>query len=115
MRISDWSSDVCSSDLYRFKDAAWEENFLFDYIKQSYLVTSRWLQSTVHDMDGDMDEKTKRKVEFYTRKFVDAMAHSNFAMNNPAVLRATVERHIDSESGRAGGCQNVYTYGEAVS
>src|SRR3546814_5321071 len=92
MRISDWSSDVCSSDLYRFKDAAWEENFLFDYIKQSYLVTSRWLQSTVHDMDGDMDEKTKRKVEFYTRQFVDAMAPSNFAMTNPAVLRVTVER-----------------------
>src|SRR3546814_330345 len=42
-------------------------------------------------MDGDMDEKTKRKVEFYTRQFVDAMAPSNFAMTNPAVLRATVE------------------------
>src|SRR3546814_7384174 len=54
MRIRDWSSDGCSSDL-------------------------------------DMDKKTKRKVEFYTRQFVDAMAPSNFAMTNPAVLRATVE------------------------
>ena len=75
----------------RFKDAAWEENFLFDYIKQSYLVTSRWLQSTVHDMDDGLDDKTRRKVEFYTRQFVDAMAPSNFVMTNPAVLRATVE------------------------
>ena len=31
----------------RFKDAAWQESTLFDYIKQSYLLTARWLQSTV--------------------------------------------------------------------
>src|SRR5215510_4680824 len=27
----------------RFKDAAWQENTLFDFIKQSYLLTARWL------------------------------------------------------------------------
>ncbi|MFN4088646.1 MAG: PHA/PHB synthase family protein [Alphaproteobacteria bacterium] len=75
----------------RFRDAAWEENFLFDYIKQSYLVTARWIQSTVHDSGEGLDDKTRRKVEFYTRQFVDAMAPSNFVMTNPAVLRTTLE------------------------
>ena len=28
----------------RFKDAAWTESALFDYIKQSYLLTARWMQ-----------------------------------------------------------------------
>jgi polyhydroxyalkanoate synthase len=74
----------------RFKDAAWEENQLFDYIKQSYLLTARWMQQTVRDVDG-LDDKTAKKVDFYTRQFVDAMAPSNFLFTNPEVLRTTME------------------------
>ncbi len=74
----------------RFRDAEWSENQLFDFIKQSYLLSARWLQSTVRDVEG-LDDKTAAKVDFYTRQFVDAMAPSNFALTNPEVLRATVE------------------------
>jgi polyhydroxyalkanoate synthase len=74
----------------RFKDAAWEENAVFDYIKQSYLLSARFLQQTVKDVDG-LDDKTAKKVEFYTRQFVDAMAPSNFVMTNPEVLRTTID------------------------
>src|SRR5262249_40753083 len=76
----------------RFKDAAWEANQLFDFIKQSYLLTARWLTQTVREIDG-LDEKTAKKVDFYTRQFVDAMAPTNFLLTNPEVLRATVESH----------------------
>jgi polyhydroxyalkanoate synthase subunit PhaC len=74
----------------RFKDKDWQENPVFDFLKQSYLLTSRWLLDTVHSVDG-LDEKTSKKIDFYTRQFVDAMAPSNFAATNPEVLRATVE------------------------
>ena len=74
----------------RFKDAEWDDNFLFDYIKQSYLLTARWMQTTVGDIDG-LDEKTAKKVEFYTRQFADSMAPSNFVATNPEVMRATIE------------------------
>lgn len=74
----------------RFKDQAWEDSYLFDYIKQTYLLTARWMQKTVQEVDG-LDDTTRRKVDFYTRQFVDAMAPSNFAMTNPEVLRATFE------------------------
>ena len=74
----------------RFKDALWDENYVFDYIKQSYLLSARWMQSLVRDVEG-LDEKTAKKVDFYTRQFVDAMAPSNFAVTNPEVLRATME------------------------
>lgn len=79
-----------AKDDRRFKDSAWDENTLFDYIKQSYLLSARWLQATVQDVQG-LDEHTAKKVDFYTRQFVDAMAPSNFVMTNPEVLRATVE------------------------
>ena len=74
----------------RFKDTAWDENQMFDFIKQSYLLSARWMQSTVGEVEG-MDTKTAKKVDFYTRQFVDALAPSNFVMTNPEVLRATME------------------------
>ncbi|MBT7248414.1 MAG: class I poly(R)-hydroxyalkanoic acid synthase [Rhodospirillaceae bacterium] len=74
----------------RFKDDAWEDNQVFDFFKQSYLLTSRWMQTSVNDVEG-LDNKTADKVDFYTRQLVDAMSPSNFAMTNPEVLRATME------------------------
>ncbi len=74
----------------RFADPAWKDEALFDYIKQSYLLTARWLQGTVKDVDG-VGDKEKRKIDFYTRQFVDAMSPSNFVLTNPQVLRATME------------------------
>jgi len=74
----------------RFKDEAWQQNQVFDFIKQSYLLTSRWLQQTVHEVDG-LDAHTQHKVEFFTKQFVDAIAPTNFALTNPEVLRAVAE------------------------
>lgn len=74
----------------RFKDASWEENHIFDLLKQSYLVSSRWLQKTVSEVEG-LDDDTRLKVDFYTRQFVDALSPSNFFHTNPEVIRATVE------------------------
>lgn len=79
-----------AKDDRRFRDEAWKENQIFDFIKQSYLLTSRWVEATVADVDG-LDAQTQRKVAFYTKQFVDAIAPTNFAHTNPEVLRATVE------------------------
>ncbi|WP_193181221.1 PHA/PHB synthase family protein [Nisaea sediminum] len=79
----------------RFRDEAWEENVVFDFIKQSYLLTSRWTQDLVAETEG-LDPKTKKKVDFYTRQFVDAMAPTNFVMTNPEVLRTTFETNGDN-------------------
>jgi len=74
----------------RFRDREWSDNAVFDYIKQSYLLTARFLQSAVRE-GGGLDDQAGRKVDFYTRQFVDAMAPSNYVLTNPEVLRATVE------------------------
>jgi polyhydroxyalkanoate synthase len=79
-----------ASEDRRFRDKAWNENTLFDFIKQSYLLTARCLQGAVNNVEG-LDERTARKVDFYTRQFVDAIAPTNFVMTNPEVLRATIE------------------------
>jgi polyhydroxyalkanoate synthase len=74
----------------RFKDEAWDQDVAFDFVKQAYLMTARWMQSTVGTVEG-LDRQTARKVDFYTRLVVDAMAPSNFVVSNPKVLRTTLE------------------------
>ena len=74
----------------RFKDDAWKENEVFDFIKQSYLLSARFVQDVVTHVDG-LDPKTAQKVDFYSRQFIDAMSPSNFLMTNPEVLRKTAE------------------------
>ncbi len=74
----------------RFRDPIWQESFVFDFIRQSYLLTSQWLKTAVRDADA-LPEKERDKLDFYTRLFVDALAPTNFAMTNPEVLRETLK------------------------
>ena len=74
----------------RFKDSDWDTNPFFDFVKQSYLITSRWLTDTMADLDG-LDKETAHKVNFYTKQFADAFSPTNFVLTNPEVLRATIE------------------------
>ena len=74
----------------RFEHPEWDDNQLFAFIKQSYLLTARWTQSLV-SRTGDLDEDSVRKIDFYTRQFVNAIAPNNFVLTNPEVLQATIE------------------------
>jgi polyhydroxyalkanoate synthase len=74
----------------RFKDEAWNEDLVFDYIKQSYLLTARWLRGVVKDVEG-LEPRERQKVDFYTRQFISAASPTNFALTNPAVLRKARE------------------------
>ncbi|CDH43160.1 PHA/PHB synthase family protein [Candidatus Contendibacter odensensis] len=89
----------------RFKDQQWAENVVFDFIKQSYLLSADSLQGLVQSVEG-LDDKTARKVQFYTRQFVDAMAPTNFVLTNPTVLQATLDSGGDN---LVKGLQNVLT------
>jgi polyhydroxyalkanoate synthase len=73
----------------RFKAEAWKENEVFDFIKQSYLLTANAMQEMVGNLHG-LDEKERGRVAFYTRQFADALAPTNFPLTNPDVLKATI-------------------------
>ncbi|MEA4838726.1 MAG: class I poly(R)-hydroxyalkanoic acid synthase [Rhodospirillaceae bacterium] len=74
----------------RFRHTLWNESILFDTIKQSYLLWSNHLQELVGKIEG-LDERTARKADFYTRRFIDALSPANFALTNPEVLQATIK------------------------
>ena len=73
----------------RFKHEDWQEHFLFDYVKQSYLIAARWLHNTVANVEG-LDEEASKRVNFFTRQYIDALAPSNFALTNPEVFKETI-------------------------
>jgi polyhydroxyalkanoate synthase len=74
----------------RFNDPAWKQNEIFDFIKQSYLLSSRYITDVVTHVDG-LPPKTAQKIDFYSRQFVNALSPSNFVLTNPEVLRQTAE------------------------
>jgi polyhydroxyalkanoate synthase subunit PhaC len=78
----------------RFAAAEWQEYPLFDYIKQSYLLTSKMLMQAVEN--ANLDEETRKKMKFFTKQFVDAMSPANYAATNPEVLKMAMDTKGES-------------------
>ena len=72
----------------RFRDPAWTESWVFDHLKQSYLLTAACVQSAAGNLQG-LEEQDAQKLAFYSRQFVDALAPTNFLATNPEALRET--------------------------
>ncbi|RWF76219.1 MAG: class I poly(R)-hydroxyalkanoic acid synthase [Mesorhizobium sp.] len=73
----------------RFQDPEWGRNAFFDFLKQAYLVTSRWAAELVEHADG-LDEHTRHKATFYVKQVSNAISPSNFILTNPELFRETV-------------------------
>ena len=73
----------------RFADPDWEQNQVFDFLKQSYLITAKWAYDLVVRAKVD-DPHTKHKARFYVEQLANALAPSNFAITNPEVLKLTL-------------------------
>lgn len=74
----------------RFKEEAWTNVAYFNILKQTYLMSDRWIKDTIEDV-RDLDDHDRHKVRFYTSQITDALSPSNFVLTNPAVLRETVD------------------------
>jgi polyhydroxyalkanoate synthase len=79
----------------RFTDPDWSNNPVFDVMKQSYLLTSNWLNDLVAEVE-EVDPLEKRRVEFFMKMLTDAFSPSNFLMSNPRALREAAETKGES-------------------
>ncbi|MEH6471713.1 MAG: class I poly(R)-hydroxyalkanoic acid synthase [Halopseudomonas sp.] len=73
----------------RFNADEWSESPVFNYIKESYLIASQLLNKTVSQ--ANLDDKSQKKLEFYTQQYIDAMSPSNFAATNPEVIQQAID------------------------
>ena len=74
----------------RFRDPEWSENPVFDFLKQAYLITSRWADDLVERAEG-LDEHTRHKAQFYVKQLASALSPSNFLATNPELIRETIK------------------------
>jgi polyhydroxyalkanoate synthase subunit PhaC len=74
----------------RFSAKEWTEQRLFDFVRQSYLLTVSFVQQTIHRTE-DVEDHTKAKAEFYAKQMLDALSPSNFLLTNPQALKQTME------------------------
>jgi polyhydroxyalkanoate synthase len=74
----------------RFQSDEWDDQPVFDFLRQSYLITSRWLADTTASIEG-LSEKDAHKLRFHTKQVSDALSPSNFILTNPEVIKATID------------------------
>ena len=76
----------------RFKDPDWSNHPTFDFIKQAYLIGSRWAETMVDKAD-DLDPHTREKARFYIKQIAGALSPTNFVATNPELLRETMQQN----------------------
>jgi polyhydroxyalkanoate synthase len=73
----------------RFDHPEWRDNPYFDFLKQAYVLTTRWAKDLVARAD-ELDPETRHKAQFYLRQLTSALSPSNFVATNPELLRTTL-------------------------
>ena len=76
----------------RFSHAEWSTNPYFDFLKQGYLIATRWAEGLVADAEG-IDAHTRHKAQFYLRQVTSMLSPSNFLPTNPELIRHTLEEN----------------------
>lgn len=73
----------------RFNDEDWSKNAFFDFLKQAYLLTTRWAHDLVEKTEN-LDDHTRHKAGFYVQTLANAFSPSNFVLTNPELYKETV-------------------------
>ena len=74
----------------RFHDPEWRSNPFFDFLKQAYLVTSRWADRSGRATPTASTRTPATRPSFYVKQIANAISPSNFILTNPELLRETL-------------------------
>lgn len=69
----------------RFSEPVWSESPYWDYLKESYLMSTRWIQDMLYESPG-LTDKERRMAAFWLRQWLNAVAPTNFLLTNPTAL-----------------------------
>jgi polyhydroxyalkanoate synthase len=78
----------------RFAAKEWRDNPYYAYLKQSYLLASRFLNELAEG--AELDAKSRERLQFAVKQWCDAMSPANFAATNPAVLQLALASNGES-------------------
>ena len=78
----------------RFSSTEWQRNPWFDYLRQSFLINSRFLSEWVEALNAE--PLAKERLRFVARQFADAVSPANFIATNPEALKLAMETQGES-------------------
>jgi polyhydroxyalkanoate synthase len=91
------SKDIVSPnpDDTRFSDPIWNDSATWDIVKEWYLMLTRQVQDMLYDTPG-LSNRDRRRAAFWWRKWLNAMAPTNFLLTNPSAMQKAMETHGES-------------------
>lgn len=95
----------------RFSGEEWLNNPFFNLLSQHYLLASEHMNSLLEHLNYG-DKQLARRVQFFTRQYLDALSPANFLHTNPQLMAETLQSHGKN---LLRGLQNLLTDMEAGS
>lgn len=73
----------------RFIAKEWSEYPYFNFIKQNYLLIEKFSKKIIEGVE--LENKAKKKLEFYNTQYIDMLSPANFLFTNPEALKLAKE------------------------
>lgn len=79
----------------RFADPVWTDSAGWDIAKEWYLLSTHHIQDMLYVTPG-LSSRERRRAAFWWRKWLNAMAPTNFLLTNPVAMRKAMESNGES-------------------
>jgi polyhydroxyalkanoate synthase subunit PhaC len=76
----------------RFSSEEWVDNPFFNFMSQHYLLASEHVNSLLEHLEYG-DKQLARRIQFFTRQYLDALSPANFLHTNPQLMAETIQSH----------------------
>jgi polyhydroxyalkanoate synthase len=73
----------------RFLAPEWNKYPYFIFIKENYLLIEKLAIQIIDEVE--IGDKAKKKLEFYTEQYIDALSPANFLLTNPEAMKLAIE------------------------
>lgn len=83
------------ADDSRFADPVWTDSPTWDLVKEWYLAFTHHIQDMLYDTPA-LSDRERRRAAFWWRKWLNAVAPTNYLWSNPVALSKLVESHGES-------------------
>ncbi|MET4103189.1 polyhydroxyalkanoate synthase [Roseovarius sp. MBR-78] len=91
----DDAPDPLSGDK-RFANPLWDSHPFFKYVKRQYALNAQSIEQTLAEIDEDLPEKDRKRLDYFAHQIIDMMSPTNFLGTNPDALERAVATEGES-------------------
>ena len=73
----------------RFSDIEWTKHPYFNFLKENYLLLEKLSLQIIDEVE--IDDKIRKKLEFYSEQYMALFSPSNYLFTNPEVLKLAIQ------------------------